>query len=248
MLDQRAVFAPITNATFLLDAGAAHVIADNAVGIATEGQPGPVFIDIPIRVAEAQVPAIAPTPRAVAADVVPDATTLQQIAGWLSQAARPVIVAGVDALNDGADVAGLARRFGVPVVTTYKAKGLLPEDDALSMGGAGLSPLADKTLLPLVQSADLVLCLGYDPIEMRTGWRDVWNSTAQRVIEVTAVPNHHYMHQSTVNIVGSVRATVTALMHAAIPRTTWEGGDVAAAQTALGKACPTDEDWGPVAS
>ena len=160
VLDQCAVFAPITKATFLLDAGAVHVIADKAVGIATEGQPGPVFIDIPIRVAEAQVPAIAPTPRAVAADVVPDATTLQQIAGWLSQAARPVIVAGVDALNDGADVAGLARRFGVPVVTTYKAKGLLPEDDALSMGGAGLSPLADKTLLPLVQSADLVLCLG----------------------------------------------------------------------------------------
>ncbi|UOA26127.1 thiamine pyrophosphate-binding protein [Pseudosulfitobacter sp. DSM 107133] len=247
VLDQRAVFAPITKATFLLDTGAAHVIADKAVSIATEGQPGPVFIDIPIRVAEAQVPADAATSRAVAADVVPDAATLAQIAGWLSQAARPIIIAGVDALNECADVAGLARRFGVPVITTYKAKGMLPEDDPLALGGAGLSPLADKTLLPLVQNADLVLCLGYDPIEMRTGWRDVWDSTAQRVVEVTAVPNHHYMHQSTVNIVGSVRATVAALMLAATPRATWAGGEVAAAQAALAAAFPTDEDWGPAA-
>ncbi|MCR8827463.1 thiamine pyrophosphate-binding protein [Pseudosulfitobacter koreensis] len=247
VLDQRAVFAPITKATFLLDAGATHTIIDKAVGITTEGQPGPVFIDIPIRVADAQVPVTAPTPRAVAAQVVPDADTLAQIAGWLSQAARPVIIAGVDALNEVADVAGLARQFGMPVITTYKAKGMLPEDDPLALGGAGLSPLADKTLLPFVQSADLVLCLGYDPIEMRPGWRDAWDSTTQRVVEVTAVPNHHYMHQSTINIVGSVSATVTALMQAATPRDTWSGSEVAAAKASLAAAFPADEDWGPAA-
>ena len=53
VLDHRAVFAPMTRAQFTLSAGAAHVIADKSVRIATEGRPGPVHIDVPISVAAA---------------------------------------------------------------------------------------------------------------------------------------------------------------------------------------------------
>src|SRR5690606_29344452 len=102
---------------------------------------------------------------------------------------------------DGA--AEAVRRFAsansVPVITTYKAKGVLPEDHPLALGAAGLSPLADTALLPLVAQADLVLAVGYDPIEMRAGWRDPWDPARQRVIDIHAVPNHHYMHQATLS-------------------------------------------------
>ena len=249
VLDQNAVFAPITKASFTLNAGAAHIIADKAVSIAMEGRPGPVHIDLPIAVAVEQVPANAPYPRAPATPMVPAHDILAQVAGWLSAATRPVIIAGVDAVNEDASDAltAFAERFGIPVVTTYKAKGLLPEDHKLALGGAGLSPLADTHLLPLVQQADLIICAGYDPIEMRTGWRNIWDAAKVNVIDIMAEPNHHYMHQATLNIIGNTPATLEALNAAATPRTVWTKGEVAATKAALATSFPKDDIWGPAA-
>lgn len=249
VLDQPAVFASITKATFTLNAGAAHVIADKAVSIALEGRPGPVLIDVPISVAVQTVSDEPPAPRANAVPMVPAQVQLDQAATWLSAAKRPVIIAGVDAMNEGGapQITALADRFGIPVITTYKAKGLLPEDHPLALGGAGLSPLADQHLLPLVQAADLIICAGYDPIEMRPGWRDIWDPRCVNVIDITAAPNHHYMHQGTLNIIGSTPATLAALHDAAAPQEVWGDGDVAATKAALSQAFPTDDDWGPAA-
>jgi acetolactate synthase-1/2/3 large subunit len=249
VLDQRAVFAPITKATFTLNSGAAHVIADKAVAIAMEGRPGPVLIDVPISVAVQHVSSIASAPRATVAAMIPDADVMEQAAGWLSAAKRPVMIAGVDAMNEGAapQIVALAEAFNIPLITTYKAKGLMPEDHALSLGGAGLSPLADTHLLPLVQSADLIICAGYDPIEMRPGWRSVWDPRTVNVIDITAEPNHHYMHQGTVNIIGSTPATLAVLHNAATWTETWANGEIAATKAALSAAFPKDDAWGPAA-
>ncbi|MFT6022170.1 MAG: acetolactate synthase-1/2/3 large subunit [Ascidiaceihabitans sp.] len=249
VLDQRAVFAPITKATFTLNAGAAHIIADKAVAIATEGHPGPVFIDVPISVALQQVTSDSPAPRALASKMVPAADVLAQGATWLSAAKRPVMIAGVDAMNETAapEITALAEAFNIPLITSYKAKGLMPEDHPLALGGAGLSPLADTHLLPLVRSADLIICAGYDPIEMRPGWRDIWDPRRVNVIDIAAEPNHHYMHQGTLNIIGSTPATIAAIHGAATPNTTWEAGEISATKATLARAFPADDTWGPAA-
>jgi len=249
VLDQQAVFRPITKASFALNAGAAHVIADKAIAIATEGRMGPVHIDVPISVADTQVTAIAPPARTPASPSAPSGTDLETARGWLATARRPVMIVGVDAVNQGADdaVRRFAEMYQVPVITTYKAKGVMPEDHALSLGGAGLSPLADKTLLPFVQSSDLILCVGYDPIEMRPGWRDVWNPCVQNVIDITAAPNHHYMHQATLNFITDCAATLAALSDGTPPQATWTQGEVATAKASLAAAFPTDDVWGPAA-
>lgn len=249
VLDQQAVFRPITKATFSLVAGAAHVIADKAVAIATEGRPGPVHIDVPITVADASAPAATPTARAKASPTAPSGADLETARQWLADAVRPVMVLGLDAMVEeaSAEVTAFAERFGVPVVTTYKAKGLLTEDHPLALGGAGLSPRADAHLLPFLQSADLILCLGYDPIEMRTGWRDVWDPARQRVIDITAAPNHHYMHQSGLNFIATCAASLTALSDGTAPRDTWPGGEVTRIKSALAQAFPGDDAWGPAA-
>ena len=249
VLDQQAVFRPITKASFALNAGAAHVIADKAIAIATEGRMGPVHIDVPISVADTQITAIAPPARAPASPGAPSGTDLETARGWLATAKRPVMIVGVDAVNQGANdaVRRFAEMYQVPVITTYKAKGVMPEDHALSLGGAGLSPLADKTLVPFVQSSDLILCVGYDPIEMRPGWRDIWDPRVQNVIDITAAPNHHYMHQATLNFVTDCAATLAALSDGTPPQTTWTQGEVAAAKASLAAAFPTDDVWGPAA-
>ncbi len=249
VLDQQAVFRPITKASFSLVPGAAHVIADKAVAIATEGRPGPVHIDVPISVADSKIPAEAPAIRQDAARTAPAGQDLATARDWLSTASRPIMIVGVDAMNQGAGAAvtAFAETFQVPVVTTYKAKGLLSEDHPLALGGAGLSPLADKQLLPLVEAADLIVCVGYDPIEMRTGWRDAWSPTQQRVIDITAEPNHHYMHQSSLNIVADCAASLAAISDGVTAKHTWPEGEPAATKSALAKAFPSDDDWGPAA-
>ncbi|MEM1351306.1 MAG: thiamine pyrophosphate-binding protein, partial [Pseudomonadota bacterium] len=249
VLDQQAVFRPITKASISLVPGAAHVIADKAVGISTEGRPGPVHIDVPISVADAPVAAAPPPARAAAAPTVPAGGALAEAKRWLAEARRPVIVAGVDAMNESAGPAltAFAERFGTPVITTYKAKGLLAEDHALALGGAGLSPLADSHLMPLVQAADLVLCVGYDPIEMRTGWRNPWSPDTQRVIDITAEPNHHYMHQAGISVIGNCAATLEALSVGADPQVTWPDDMPQTVKRKLAEAFPTDDDWGPAA-
>ncbi|XDA97724.1 thiamine pyrophosphate-binding protein [Sulfitobacter sp. LCG007] len=247
VLDQQAVFRPITKASFSLVPGAADVIADKAVAIATEGRPGPVHIDVPISAADAKVSAIQAVRRAPAAPSVPADPELGRARRWLAEASRPVMLVGLDAVNEGAGpaIATCAERFGIPVVTTYKAKGLLPEDHPLALGGAGLSPRADGHLLPFLQRADLILCVGYDPIEMRTGWRAAWSPETQRVIDITAAPNHHYMHQAGLNFVTSCAPTLESISEGVSPRGTWPDGEVAALKSALEAAFPTNDPWGP---
>ncbi|MEX5599032.1 thiamine pyrophosphate-binding protein [Pseudophaeobacter sp. C1-32P7] len=248
VLDHGAVFASITKATFRLDADAADVIADKAVAIATEPRNGPVHIDVPISVADAPA-RDRNIRRAPAAPTQPDNDTLAQARSWLAQAERPFAIIGLDAVAEGAGPAlrAFLEAHQIPFVTSYKAKGILPEDHPLCLGGAGLSPLADSHLLPLAAQSDLILSLGYDPIEMRPGWRNAWDPTHQRVIEIAAEPNTHYMHQASLNIVAPLTPTLEALTEKAeTAPTRWPGGELSTAQQALHAAFdPQDDSWGP---
>ncbi|NUB43294.1 thiamine pyrophosphate-binding protein [Fertoebacter nigrum] len=247
VMDHQAVFAPITKATFRLTAAGADIIADKAVGIATEGRSGPVHIDVPISVADAPVTVDRLRRRAVALPLEPAPSEGFALAqDWLAAAERPLMIVGLDAVKDGAGpvIRHFAETFGVPYLTTYKAKGIVPEDHPLCLGGAGLSPLADRHLLPLLRAADLILCVGYDPIEMRQGWTEIWHPDDTRVIDISAVPNHHYVHQAGVNIVADTGAALTALAREITPRKTWAGGEPGQTQAALAAAFPRDDDWG----
>ncbi len=249
VMDHRAVFTPITKATFRLSAKAADAVADKAISIATEGQPGPVFIDVPISVADTKCAPTHLRRRPNASPTAPaEGPDLERARSWLAHAKRPVMIAGVDAMNDNASDAILAfcERFNVPLITSYKAKGIIPETHPLALGGAGLSPLADKVLIPFVQTADLIICAGYDPIEMRTGWRDIWEPQTVNVIDIAATPNHHYMHQATLNFIADTGASLKTIGTAA-PQPTWDAGEIETAKAALQKAFPKDEVWGPAA-
>ena len=144
-------------------------------------------------------------------------------------------------------VAAFARDFSVPVVTTYKAKGVLPEDDPLALGAAGLSPRADEHILPLIAAADLIVLAGYDPIEMRHAWRDPWDPAKVPVIEFTAAPNPHGVHRVTQSFAGDIGAGIAALRDGIAPQETWSDGAPAETKRALAAAFPAEEAWGPAA-
>lgn len=247
VLDHAAVFSPITKGTFRVSAGAADVVADKAVRLALEGRPGPVHIDLPIGTADMPLGRARRASLPPALPVVPCGPEWGAARGWFAGAARPLAILGLDVMVEGSGdaVKAVLERHGIPFLTTYKAKGVIAEDHPLGLGAAGLSPLADRHLLPLVQAADVILCLGYDPIEMRAGWRDVWDAGAQRVIDIGAAPNRHFMHGAGVNVVGAVGASLAALAQGAAVRPVWEGREPASVQAALARAFPADDPWGP---
>ncbi|WP_298854515.1 thiamine pyrophosphate-binding protein [uncultured Ruegeria sp.] len=249
VMDHSQVYRSITKGTFTLTANGADVVADKAVSLAMQPRPGPVHIDVPISVADTPVTGVKRRRLAKIAPVSPGGECLEKARRWVAEAERPIAIVGLDVLYDDSRsvVQAFLEHFGIPFVTTYKAKGVVPEDHPLCLGGAGLSPLADKHLVPLVEQSDLVLCLGYDPIEMRPGWREIWDSEKKRVIDISAVVNDHYMHQAGLNLVADTAETLEAIAKGNPARTTWSGGEPAQVKAGLAQAFPTDDDWGPAA-
>ncbi len=226
VIDHAALMAPITKASLRVEQGAVGVTIDKALAIALDGQPGPVHVDVPIGLAIAEQPESVGIRRPAPAPAGPaPSPELEAARELFRQAERPLMIAGLDVLNQGGEeaLATLVRKFRLPLLTTYKAKGVLDEDDSLCLGGVGLSPRADELVLPFVHESDLVILAGYDPIEMRSGWCQPW-AAGQPVIEFSAVANSHYVHLASHSFVGDVAAGLEALAAGHESAAIWPGG------------------------
>lgn len=244
VFDHQAVLRPLVKASFRAAPGTEDLVVEKAVAIARRGRPGPVHIDLPISVAEARLPWREPPVTPVALPAVP--TDLAFAQGLLAQAQRPLVIAGLDLVGQNGEAA--LDRFlaatGAPLLTTYKAKGLVPEDDPRVIGAVGLSPKADALVRPLIEAADLIILAGYDPIEMRQGWRHPWPA-GKPVIDIVAEPVQHGMHHSSLLLEGDVGAILTQLSGGRVAKATWPGGEPAAVRNAFHAAFAAPDEWGP---
>ncbi|MEQ8441425.1 MAG: thiamine pyrophosphate-binding protein [Alphaproteobacteria bacterium] len=245
VFDQSALLAPITKATFRVAEGTAAAVIEKAVSIAVADPPGPVHVDLPHNLADTPVvPApISATPRSTG--VWPEGAELEAARNLLAKAERPIVVAGLGAvLHDaGQAIQEFCESRGAPLLTTYKAKGVIPEDHPLCLGGHGLSPLSDKSVLPLLAASDCVVLAGYDPIEMRSGWCHPWK--AENAIEICHAATEHGMHGSAVRFVGNVPASLNLLGQAQKASVVWPGGEPATVRSVLADAFAPRDDWGP---
>ena len=86
----------------------------------------------------------------------------RRVTSCCRRATRPVVLVGVAARGSEAAIRDLVRDTAVPVLTTYKAKGAVPESWP---NAAGL--LTGGTIeAPLLHAADLILAVGLDPVEL----------------------------------------------------------------------------------
>jgi thiamine pyrophosphate-dependent acetolactate synthase large subunit-like protein/nitrite reductase/ring-hydroxylating ferredoxin subunit len=91
-------------------------------------------------------------------DIAPPQTALDEAAALIGTARRPVVIVGHGARFDVDDVLGLAEGLGAPVLTTFKAKGLVSDRHPLGAGVLGRSgtPVASW----LMNESDLLIVLG----------------------------------------------------------------------------------------
>ncbi|HET7487219.1 MAG TPA: thiamine pyrophosphate-dependent enzyme [Acidimicrobiales bacterium] len=90
--------------------------------------------------------------------IAPPEDELGRAVELLSAAKRPVIIVGNGARGCGDDVLALAERLDAPVVTTFKAKGLVPDDHPLACGVLGRSGIPVASIH--MGRSDCLLVLG----------------------------------------------------------------------------------------
>ncbi|HEV7257245.1 MAG TPA: thiamine pyrophosphate-binding protein [Bosea sp. (in: a-proteobacteria)] len=244
VFDHQALLRPLVKASFRAAPGTEDLVAAKAIAIARRGRPGPVHIDLPIAVAESRT---APRAASVIPHIAPSAPVdLQSARALISAAQRPLVIAGLDLVVQGGAAAldHFLSHTGAPLLTTYKAKGLVPEVDPRVIGGVGLSPRADAIVRPLIEAADLIILAGYDPIEMRQGWRHPWPGS-KRVIDIVAEPVQHGMHGCSLQLEGDVGAILTRLAEGTEAKTSWPDGKPADVRRDLRAAFAAAAGWGP---
>ncbi len=139
-------------------------IVREAFHLATTGRQGPVLIDLPKDVQQAQAVPDYDAPMQLPGYHVDDRRAtpqeIAQMAAWIRRARRPVIYAGggVIASEASQDLTRLVRKTQIPVAMTLMGLGAFPGDDPLSLDMPGMhgSVYANYAL----DEADLLLALG----------------------------------------------------------------------------------------
>lgn len=90
--------------------------------------------------------------------IAPPAVALDRAVAAIEEAERPVVLAGWGAHPYGQGVLALARRRSAPILTTFRAKGLLPEETELVLGVLG--GLGSPEARRYAEEADLLIALG----------------------------------------------------------------------------------------
>ncbi len=103
-------------------------------------------------------PSKGPVGRTTSNTITPDAESVGEIVSRLEEAERPIIIVGYGALQSMGAVIELAERLNAPVLTTFKAKGQIPDDHPLAAGVLGRSgtPVASW----FMNECDLILAMG----------------------------------------------------------------------------------------
>jgi acetolactate synthase I/II/III large subunit len=162
-INHQELFKPITKATFRMNASNAREIMESSFRICREEYPGPVHIGLPTNINNDEIELNENLIEQ--SEKITFENDIDRIQSLLRNSKRPVLAAGLTAsrLKTGEKLLGFLERFPLPVVVTPMAKDIIPEDHPC-FAGVLFHCLSD-TIENLTRSADLIIGLGYDPVE-----------------------------------------------------------------------------------
>jgi len=214
-LDQLGLVAPVTKwrAECLQTERIPEYVAE-LVHQARSGAPGVAYLEIPQDLfGQSATPPELPWPaghEAEPARSVPVRGDLDRAIDLLSNAARPVVVAGSGAFfSDATDaLRAFAERTGIAVTTTSAARGLLDDDHQHCLGGLVHGGIA-------LASADVAFVLGSRfNANLVYGGPPLFGPD-QKVVQVDVRPEHlGGLRRPDVALAGDVAATLSALTEA----------------------------------
>ena len=244
---------PITKHNFMVtDPAEIPLILAQAFYLASTGRPGPVLVDIPKDVLQAEtvfswptdvhLPGYRPASK-------PHAGRISAAAKLIASARRPVYYVGGGVLKSHAteQLKVLAELTGIPVVTTLMARGAFPDSHIQHLGMPGMH--GTVAAVAAMQRADVIVALGARFDDRVTGQLSTFAPGAT-IIHADIDPAEIGKNRAVdVPIVGDAKEVVLELIAAvAIEQTVGGPGDLTAwwaELDAIRETFPLGYDWPP---
>jgi acetolactate synthase-1/2/3 large subunit len=161
------LFAPITKGSFAVGSDDTVALVEQSMDLAAAPRPGPVHIAL---ASDLAVQEYHEQPRQAAIDLPSAAPDVHAIMSRIAAAARPLVLIGLGATPAAAPaIRAFIDKLQAPFLVTPKAKGIASEDHPLFAGVASGMAI-DRDIVEIIKSADLVIGIGFDPVECDKTW------------------------------------------------------------------------------
>ena len=211
-LDSVSLCKPVTKFAAEIDSPASVAeIIENAFRSAETDRGGAAFVSLPIDVmaAPAECEVIEPCSNPVLGPA--DAEAVEEAARLINRARKPVVLLGMLASKpeNSKPLQELLKNGNLPVVGTFQAAGAVSHAQFQNFAGR-VWQTNNQPGDQLLAAADLVLTVGYDPVEF---WPSIWNQGNRRPIihldSKRADIDNSY--RPAVELIGAIGPTISAL-------------------------------------
>jgi acetolactate synthase-1/2/3 large subunit len=210
-LDVVDTFEPVTkwNAQ-ISDPGIVHESVRKAFKVAEFEKPGATHLELPEDVADEDCAVRPMAARQRVRRPEPDEPSLARVRDLLADADRPIVVAGNGAVRTDAseELRSFVATYDLPVTATYMGKGAVSDDDDHSLFTLDSGDEAEAS--DAIESADLVIAVGYDVAEHDPA---DWNPSGETsIVHVDSEPAEVYeRYNPDVEVVSDIAAAVREL-------------------------------------
>jgi acetolactate synthase-1/2/3 large subunit len=162
-INHQKLFEPLTKATYRLNAGNVVEVMESALRLCREPYPGPVHIGLPADISDIEIDTAFPT--GFMTENTYYQNNIQKVISLLEKSRRPLLAVGLTAarLDLKDKLLSFLATYKMPVVLTPMAKGVIPENHPC-YAGVLFHSLSDY-LEDIYEKSDLVIGIGYDPVE-----------------------------------------------------------------------------------
>ncbi len=217
-VDVVAMLEPVTKWNTRVErARSVPEIVRKAFRVAVLEKPGPTHVELPEDLAASPVDDdLRPLERSRIYFPEPTDEAIDHAARLIAGSRRPIVLAGNGVLRRRASpqLRAFARGLHVPVAVTFMGKGAVDDRSHLSLMAVGLQ--ARDHVLTGFDRADLVVSVGYDPVEYAPGR---WNPDGRkRIVHIDTTPAEvDASYQPVVELVGDIDGTLSRLLEALLP-------------------------------
>jgi acetolactate synthase-1/2/3 large subunit len=211
-LDSVNLCKPITKYSAEIDSPTATAeVLSAAFRAAETGRPGAAFVSLPMDVVIGEAKCRPIQLSTFVGEGPAPERSLREAARLINSAETPVIFLGLMASKPKSvdAICKLMNRTTLPAVGTFQAAGAISKDLFPYYGGR-VGQIANQPADALLESADVVITIGYDAVEY---WPSIWNGGKKRAIvhiDVTAA-NIENDYSPAVELIGSIEETLIAL-------------------------------------
>lgn len=239
-IDHQALYKPITKWTTRLSGENFKQTVSKAFSIAVSEVPGPVHIGLP-----SNIDGIELGPDTIVNSYIqgtippPDPVLLAEAKKAIEKARKPLLAIGLTALRFGLhhQIREFVYKNNIPVVLTPMAKGIISEEHPCYAGV--IFHAQSDIAAEIYRQADLVIGLGYDPIEFNY---ESWMPLVPLVHIDTEPADITSEYDVVCNVTGSLSDSTAYLNSLKLPQYSWNMQDIKAVREKMLQALSPKKD------